>query len=336
MNEKVSVIIPAYNAEATIDRCLKSLLNQNTQDKYRIIVLNDGSTDSTLSRLAKYADNNKIDVINKKNTGASDTRNQGLNLVKSKYVTFVDADDYVEPDYLESLLRQYSNRKCDLSIIGYCKEDMDKTVRFKGLGNKKILNRERALHDILISTGYEGYLWNKLFKMSIIRKNDIKFDSAIKIAEDLLFCCKYISYCNYVSLDPEVKYHYVVNDNSQINSKKYGSEFTESSMDILKVYEQIKLMVVTMNYPKVISAINASIVWSSTSILRMIYLAPNKSSVSSEVMSKLKENQRIYRHDFLKNDILPKRDKLIYWFNYYFPSLFAILWRKMQLRGNGF
>lgn len=336
MNEKVSIIIPAYNAAATIDRCLKSLLNQSTKETYRIIVLNDGSTDNTLDKLAKYAGNSKIEIVNKNNTGASATRNQGLKLAKSEYVTFVDADDYVENDYLESLLRQYSFQKCDLSIIGYCKEDENKEVRFKSLGEKSVLNRERALHDILISTGFEGYLWNKLFRMSIISENSIRFRNNIKIAEDLLFCCEYISHCNYVSLDPRVKYHYVVNINSQINSQKYGNNFNVSSMDILKVYDQIKVMVETMDYPSVNSALNASILWSSTSLLRMIYLAPNKASVPSEIIVKLTENQKIYRHDFLKNDILPNRDKVIYWFNYYFPSLFALLWRKMQLRGNGF
>ncbi len=161
MTEKISIIIPAYNASATIDRCLTSLLNQNIRETYQIIVLNDGSTDNTLTKLEKYKNDKRVTIINKLNTGASDTRNQGLKLVKSEYVTFVDADDYVETDYLESLLKQYVKNNCDLSIVGYYKEDDNKEIRFQGAGEKKNLTQEEALHDIFISTGFEGYLGNK-------------------------------------------------------------------------------------------------------------------------------------------------------------------------------
>ncbi|HIS89068.1 glycosyltransferase [Limosilactobacillus reuteri] len=336
MEEKINIIIPAFNAINTIDRCLYSLLNQTTEEKYRIIVLNDGSTDGTLNKLLEYKDDNRVEVVNKSNTGASDTRNRGLELANSEYVTFIDADDYVEKDYLELLLDQYKKQQCDLSIVGYCKEEKNGIVRFKGLGTKQNLSREEALHDIFISTGYEGYLWNKLFKLSIIRENKISFDNGIKIAEDLLFCCKYLSHCSRISLNPEVKYHYIVNSDSQINSNKYGSDFKKESLDVLKTYSLIKLIVEPMNYPKVVSAINASILWSSTSILRNIYLAPNKKEISPKLMDELRNNQKKYRYDFLKNDILPSRDKIIYWLNYYFPSFFAFFWRKLNLKGNGF
>ena len=336
MTEKISIIIPAYNASATIDRCLTSLLNQNIRETYQIIVLNDGSTDNTLTKLEKYKNDKRVTIINKLNTGASDTRNQGLKLVKSEYVTFVDADDYVETDYLESLLKQYVKNNCDLSIVGYYKEDDNKEIRFQGAGEKKNLTQEEALHDIFISTGFEGYLWNKLFKLSIIKENKISFDDKLKIAEDLLFCCKYLSHCSCISLNPEVKYHYVVNSDSQINSNKYGSDFKKESLDVLKVYSLIKFIVAPMNYSKVLYVINASILWCSTSILRNIYLAPNKKEIPKKLIDNLRSNQKKYRHDFLENDILPSRDKIIYWLNYYFPSLFAFLWRKVNLKGNGF
>lgn len=334
--KKIDIIIPAYNAAQTINKCIDSLLDQTIQQDYQIIVINDGSRDETLKKLAKYSDNDKVKIVNKANTGASNTRNKGIELADSKYITFVDADDYVNEDYLESLYTQYEQSSCDLAITGYVKEDNNGEIRFNGLGHQQMMDRPTALHDIFISMGFEGYLWNKLFRLSLIKQNNLFFDNSIKIAEDLLFCCKYLTFCRKVSLNPKVTYHYVVNQNSQINSKKYGNNFSVDSLDVIEVYKQIKKLIQPLHYDDVVAAINSQLCWSATTILRVIYLAPNKDEVSPDIIKRLRKIQKKYQNIFLKNDILPQRDRTIYLLNRYCPSMFAFMWKQLKLRGNGY
>ncbi|UAW61713.1 glycosyltransferase family 2 protein [Limosilactobacillus reuteri] len=144
MKPLISIIIPAYNVEKSIKKCLDSLLSQ-TFSKFKIYIVNDGSTDNTLKILRSYKNNSKIEVINQKNQGVSVARNNALIRVKTPYIAFVDADDYVKKDYLTHLIQGFSDRsidlvidqiKCDVSTIKVVKADQIMSQLFKkdGLG----------------------------------------------------------------------------------------------------------------------------------------------------------------------------------------------------------
>ena len=160
----VSIIVPAYNVQTYVDDCLSSLITQNTKYKYEIIVVNDGSTDHTLNHIEKYADNPLVKIIDKNNEGLSSARNSGLYYSHGKYIAFVDADDSVEPNFVESLISVAKKTDADIvqgdyRILGNLKCD-DK----KSLENAKRIKPFSSLY---------GYPWGKIYKISLFNK--IKF-----------------------------------------------------------------------------------------------------------------------------------------------------------------
>lgn len=331
-NKSITVIITAYNAAKTIDRCLKSLLSQVKINDYKIIVVNDGSSDDTLEYLNKYKSNPQIYILNKKNTGASDSRNCGLRLVNTKFVTFVDADDYVDNNYLYIMLKQYEdNKNCDLAICGYQKEEIDGKIIMLCKGEKAKLNQQKAYHDLFISYNFEGYLVNKLFRVDIIKNNNLCVDKDVTLSEDLLFCCQYLKYCQQICFDPTPVYHYVRYEDSQLHRHQIGSSFDKSTLGILDTFSKIEKEI-PKEYDDVNINVNARACWFAVTLLRSIYAAPNRKDVDGKTILFLREIVRKYRKDFMKNDVLPSRDKLIYWINWFFPGLFAKIWNVLKLR----
>lgn len=331
INKSISVIITAYNAEETIDRCINSLLDQTKVDNYHIVVVNDGSTDDTLNHLKKYQFNSRLFLINKGNTGASDSRNVALKKVTTDYVTFVDADDYVEKDYLYTLAKQYDyNPDCELVICGYQKESESGEVTMIGGGKQEILTQEEAFHDIFISYNFEGYLVNKLFKMDIIRRNNLWIDEKVTLSEDLLFCCEYLNYCEKISYDPKPVYHYVRYEDSQLHSHQIGNTFDKSALDILNTFSKIK-KTIPSRYNEIISVVNARTCWFAVALLRSIEAAPNRDEVDKGIVRDLRKVAKKYRNDFMKNNVLPQRDKVIYWVNWLFPKTLGKIWRLLGL-----
>lgn len=229
--KSVSVIIPAYNAERTIDRCLKSILSQSFLD-FNIYVVNDGSTDNTKNVLKKYTTYPNIFIFNKKNGGVSNARNCALKFVDSQFVVFVDSDDYVEKDYLKHLIEAICDKKYDMAITGI------NTIKSGHIINKTnykegIYSAEAMLTEILNQNGPQGYLWNKIFKLSIIKKYNLKFNSDISMAEDLLFCVEYLIHSNYVSILNNTDYNYVKDG----EGLAYTASLYNKNKDYRKAYE---------------------------------------------------------------------------------------------------
>lgn len=202
MNKKVSVVIAAYNAESNIEECLTSLCNQTVIPN--IIVVNDGSTDSTVDRILSFKRKTpkaNVTVITQSNQGVASARNKGLSYVQSNYVTFVDSDDIVKPDYIETLLNGFINSTIDISVCNYevvaTVDRCVKSVSEYGKIYRGTLDRTNTLASLFYSNGMKGFVFNKLFKSNIIKKYLIQFDNKLKIAEDLDFC---FNYCLHLSL----------------------------------------------------------------------------------------------------------------------------------------
>lgn len=326
----VSIIVCAYNAASTIDRCLNSLLAQKTNASFEIIVVNDGSTDDTKEHLDQFNHSEKILLINKKNTGASDSRNIALTRVHSTYVTFVDSDDYVDSDYLETLYDQYEKYPdIDLAISGYQKEEQNGQIIMKAQGKYGYMNQEETLKTIFASYKIEGYLVNKLFRVSIIQKNQLSFSTELSIAEDLYFCCIYLGNVNNVHYNPKPTYHYVMYDSSQLNSIRIGKKFSDKNLHLLRTLLKIKKSI-NVPYASVYKAINTRICWESTVILRAIYAAPNKKRVNKSVEKNLWQLTKKYYPDFRSNDLLPKHVKVVYWLNRIAPNTLGKVWNTIK------
>lgn len=328
----ISIIICAYNAEKTIRRCIDSLLFQDTDSKFEIVVINDGSEDSTREVLAEYDDEPKVVIINKENTGVSDSRNIAMKQVRGKYLTFVDADDYVAKNYLTTMFLGFSeSNNIDMSICGYQKETESGKIIMEGAGKKGEIRGDKALEQVFISYGFEGYLVNKMFKKGLIDNLGLIFDTSLKISEDLYFCCQYLSNCNAVYFDPKPVYHYVMYDNSVLHSNSIGSYFTGKSLNSLQTFSKIKRVIPTEN-KRAMSAVKARECWLATSIARAIMAAPNRKEVDKSLFGKLKTISKENEKDFMDNVVLPPRDKIIYRMHWAFPRTLGTLWRVLGLK----
>lgn len=190
----ISVIVPIYNVEEYIRDCLDSILNQ-TYDEFEVILVDDGSTDSSYEIAAEYAlRDNRIKVIRQNNGGVSSARNKGLNEVSGEYLTFVDADDYIAVNYLESLVRPLQYFECDIVFSGMI--DFDKS----GIKNSITLNqrswRFESSEDCVsffkqeLNTSPVA----KLYKLSLIREYGLCFDTGLSLGEDFKFNLEYFKY----------------------------------------------------------------------------------------------------------------------------------------------
>lgn len=215
----LSIIMPVYNDEKYIRNTLMSIYKQSLgKDKYELIVVDDGSTDNTFricyDFLKQYDDIN-MRIYTQKNMGVSFARNKGLNKAKSKYVTFIDGDDIFEVNYLNQSISMFEkNRNVDLiSCL--------RTQKVVELGKNKnpqcIVEPCFYMYNYMLSNThkYDGYVTNKLFKLSIIRENKIFFRKQITYWEDMLFVEQYLASCNgNIMLLNTYYYYYQENESS--------------------------------------------------------------------------------------------------------------------------
>lgn len=236
-NEVIDVLIPAYNAEKYITKCLDSLINQ-TYKHLHIIVVDDGSKDSTYEILTKYSNqHHNIDIYQKNNeSNISKTRNFLLTKIQSKYFSFFDADDYAEPNYFYELYSNITAYNADASFCATVRHKPNKNINFQKLNKKinqiMILNQEDCLAEMLSSKMFNGTVYSKLFKTEAIK--NINFNSEIHYGEDLDFCYKLIENIKKIVYTPKKLYHYIIQKNSIVMSK-----FNEKKLTCLSCYSNI-------------------------------------------------------------------------------------------------
>lgn len=226
-NIKLSIIVPVYNAGNKLEECVNSIISSNFQD-FELIIINDGSTDSTPTICNELENNyNCIKVIHQKNSGVSSARNRGLDNAQGKYITFIDSDDYISSDLLNKM---YNNiRKYNTDLVAYNSYYIDYLTKASNQRNKKIVETtyDGIYNDneieILIKNiidykkpreAFFSSACSKLFKKSIIKKNEINFNEDVIIAEDTLFVVEYLFHCNRVFCSNEPHYFYVQHSSS--------------------------------------------------------------------------------------------------------------------------
>lgn len=222
MYNKISVIIPVYNKEKYIGRCIKSIEDQ-TYDNVEIIIVNDGSTDNSGKLCDSYARANRnIKVIHQDNSGVSEARNRGLKCVTGDYVMFADADDYLEPTMLEVLYKTATNNEVELAICGY-KTVTNGNVIKEITENSGLYTLEEF---IKIITKWRvnpliGSPCNKIIRRELITDNDIQFYKDVIYAEDFDFIIRLLARVDKVAVTRECLYSYdldVPNSLSKINT----------------------------------------------------------------------------------------------------------------------
>ncbi|MFT8556149.1 glycosyltransferase [Liquorilactobacillus hordei] len=236
-NDKISVVVPIYNKEKFLSRCIHSILRQ-TYVNLELILVDDGSTDGSFKICRKIEkEDSRVKCISKANEGVAKARNYGLKFVTGKYIMFVDADDYVKDTMLSSMKKESNN---DLVVCNYQTKKEEKTYNNK-LVNKKFHNFEEIKNGIFKKNIFPFMVvpWLKLFKMDIINKNNITFDN-ITIGEDACFVLEYLRYCKSLKMIDDVLYVNVVTENSISRKKikflwKYNQYMIDKITDLYNV-----------------------------------------------------------------------------------------------------
>lgn len=255
MSIRISVIIPAYNVEGYLEKCLDSVLAQDFKD-YEVILIDDGSTDNTPKIADTYAKkDNRIQVIHKKNEGVSIARNTGIDLAKGEYILFFDGDDFCESYCLRELYETAMDKKVDSVIYGYFRyenqaiketcypifnkefysgeEILEKlAIRYIGISQKSINawlgNHENALYV------ENPALWRMMVSTRIIKENKVRFNPNLKVGEDTIFTTEYLSYAKTCYVLQKCYYYLVTRETSTI--------YTYEKNAVAKLEGKVKLL----------------------------------------------------------------------------------------------
>lgn len=240
----VSIIIPVYNSETTLRRCLESVINQSISD-WELILVDDGSNDKSGEICDEYAEKNqRIKVFHKKNGGVSSARNIGLDNAKGKWIVFIDADDLVKESYLANLL-EHSQKQVDL-VISYAE-----------IHNGDNINKESYPSKLIDDTNFESMFiendmnwhtspWSKLYKRSIIEEHRLRFCEGMHIGEDAVFLYSYMLYSNQIYISNDTDYCYFAYNEGSL-TKRVNSLDSE-----ILAYNQIRTIIESMISKKTI------------------------------------------------------------------------------------
>lgn len=207
-----SIIIPIYNAEKSLEKCLDSV-NAQTFENYEVILIDDGSTDQSLNICRTYEKySRKFCVHHQENTGPSAAKNAGLDIAEGKWICFIDSDDCVETSYLQDVWDASQKNDVDVVFIGHNKVDKNGTKEAFLPGEVMETNIRTAMalseHDMF------GYTWIKAFRRDAIK--EIRFDTSLNLFEDEVFICQALPNCRRIGMVNKPIYNYNVGDESSL------------------------------------------------------------------------------------------------------------------------
>ena len=236
---KVSIIVPVYNGEKVIGRCLDSILKQDQRD-IEVIVIDDGSVDNSYEIISDYAKKDeRIVAIHKENGGVSSTRNKALDLAKGEYIQFIDVDDWLPFDSTKLLLRSMEENDVEL-VVGDFYRVIDNKTSKKGTFKKGgVITRNLYADKMMLSPAdfYYGVLWNKLYKKSIIDEYHIRMDEDIDYCEDVIFNLEYLLHTEKIYILKSPVYYYHLTEGSLVSQNLNISNTVKMKLDVIKYYD---------------------------------------------------------------------------------------------------
>ena len=311
-NDLISIVVPIYNVEKYLNRCIDSIINQ-TYKNIEIILVDDGSIDNSKMICDEYSNlDNRIVVIHKENGGLSSARNTGIDIAKGKYITFIDSDDFIELDYIEylySLILKYD------TYISVCKHNVFYNDDYK----KPLINnidykisKEELLKDILYGKNYSVSACGKLYLKDLFK--DIRYPIG-KLFEDNDTTYKLIDKVSYIAIGFESKYNYMLRNDS-ITRKEFSNkhlyliEAVDNMGNYLSKYDSLEKAIIRMRYWSRISTLNRMINSSNQDIkkekelrkdlLKYIFILKDKNVSKKDKISflLLKLGIRVYRESW--------------------------------------
>ena len=203
---RFSIIVPVYNVEKVVSRCIESILNQSIAD-FELILVDDGSEDTSGILCDEYATKDqRIYVVHQENRGVSHARNTGLEIAKGKSIVFIDSDDYIEKEYLKA----FCETEADMIVSGYKISGYDlNEIIIRNYGAKHVLRLDEERYAELYEKGMLNYVWAKCFRANLIIENKIYFDEELQVSEDTAFVAQYTAHCKTVSIIDSTGYNYI-------------------------------------------------------------------------------------------------------------------------------
>ncbi len=240
MEQLVSIIVPVYNAEKYLKRCVDSILAQD-YPHFELLLMDDGSSDGSGEICDAYAKADaRVRVVHKENSGVSDTRNQALDLAKGTYVQFLDSDDWIVPEATRLLVQAMEDNKCDMVISDFYRVAGDRLARKGDIEEKRVLNRQEFAACMIENPAdfYYGVLWNKLYRRRIIEEHQIRMDVSISWCEDFLFNLEYIRHASTFFALQVPLYYYVKRKGSLVSQGMSISNTMRMKINIFDYYNE--------------------------------------------------------------------------------------------------
>ncbi|MFV0530341.1 MAG: glycosyltransferase family 2 protein [Flavobacteriales bacterium] len=270
----ISIIVPIYNVEKYLPKCLDSLLNQTFKGNYELILVNDGSTDNSGKIVddykKKYPD--KIKVIHKKNEGLSITRNTGIDQAKGDYLLFVDSDDWIEKETLEILNKHVENNPdVDMIVFDYITEDTYGNILSKknsSYRNEIIKIDEKNIENTFFEM--KGYAWNKLYKKELFKDKEIRFSEGLYY-EDIGSYPKFFFESSKIQVITDSPYHYVLGREGSIVSIKSYDRIIDMYKNVVLFKEYLLNKGKYVQYEEIFKKYQFNIIYT---LIESIFLLP--------------------------------------------------------------
>lgn len=237
---KISIIVAVYNQEKQLYKCLDSILNQ-TYKNIEIIVVNDGSTDNSRRICEEFIRHDaRIKLINQNNGGVGKARNTGLKSISGEYVTFVDADDYIDNDLISNYIFFLKKYRKYILISGFRRIESNR-IKYIYKDEFSVLNLQESLKILFEDNSYRNYLWNKLYPSKFFDK--VSFDEA-KTYEDIRIQYKLFELSQYIVTCPFVGYNYIYHKTSITNTKQNIIDAIDAHVERLIYIYMVKVITV--------------------------------------------------------------------------------------------
>jgi len=239
----LSIIVPVYNTEKFLQKCLDSLINQ-TLKNIEIICINDGSKDNSLEILEEYSKKDeRIKIISQENKKQGAARNAGLKIANGEYIGFVDSDDWVDLNYFEILYKKAKENDCDIALADYIRIGKNCQKKRLNINNEEIATNIQDKIDICKQAKHPCPT-NKIYKKEMLLKNNIFFPEGM-ICEDKIFTLKAVYYANKIISVPNVYYYYFKNPNSTVTTKTKKSEDDkkQAQLDVLNFLKEKNIQI---------------------------------------------------------------------------------------------
>ena len=235
---KLSNIVPVYNGERSLSRCIDSILAQDHRD-LEIILVDDGSRDNSYKIMKEYAEKDeRIIPVHKENGGVSSTRNKGLSLASGDYIQFIDVDDWLPFDSVKMMVRAIEESDADMVIGDFYRVIGDKISRKGSISKGGMITRNEYADKMLLRPAdfYYGVLWNKLYRRSIIENSKIRMDEGISYCEDMIFNLEYLLHAKTVYVLKAPVYYYVRTEGSLVEQNLSIENTVKMKTSVIRYY----------------------------------------------------------------------------------------------------